>query len=309
MSIIKIYDKMDEINPLKHAMEVHWNKERVRLGVDFAVTEIIDHPRPAQLKKRFPAQLRQDTIETSLPALLGNGTHDVFEKLLRDYNTIHPQTYMVERRLLTTLMVNNKMIRIAGRFDILESQTILWDIKQTSTNKFKYGDGTDFENQLNIYAYMLHLDGINVTSVNALCIFPDWNGYEYSRSGNSYPPNKVTGYQFTLWPIETQKDFFERRVQLHVEASELNDDALPECDREDMWAKPDVWAVYKDADAKRAKLYKDQTQASLYLDTLKKENDSAYLTLRPGRRTRCETWCSAAPLCSQYKEYLKLING
>ena len=175
MGIKKRYDNMEDINPLKHAMEVLWNRERFRLGADLVVTEIIDHPRPVQLKKRFPNNLKQDTIQTSLPSLMGNGTHDIFERLLKDYNLINPNTYMVERRLLTAIQVGNKIVRIAGRFDILEKQNILWDIKQTSVNKIIRNDLSDFEAQLNIYAYMLHLDGISINSINIILNGVCWN--------------------------------------------------------------------------------------------------------------------------------------
>lgn len=308
MGILKRIDKMEDINPLRHMIEQQQASKYVRIGSDMSVTELIDTPRVVQLKNRFPQQLKTDTIESTLPALLGTSTHDMFERYLRQYNVANPGTYLLERRMLIVKEAHSgRLIRVAGRFDILEREKVLWDIKQTSTFKFVKGNVDDFEKQLNIYAYMLELDGIKVNAVKILAVFPDWNKWERQRQGGSYPPNKMTAYEFELWPFKDREQFFMDRLNLHDDASVVPDDQLPLCSDKDMWAQPTKWAVYKDGNSQKAsRLFVSEQEAIDYRDGMKDSAD-AIIKERPGFRTRCADWCKCSPVCDQYQAYLKTI--
>jgi hypothetical protein len=272
-----------------------------------SVTEIINHPRITQLAQRFPDKLRQDTIASSLPAMLGTATHDMFERYLRSYDVANPDTYLCERRMLTVVKCKSgRLKRIAGRFDMLERGKILWDVKQTSTFKFVKGNVDDFERQLNIYAHMLSLDGIYVDAVKILAVFPDWNKWERQRQGGTYPPNKITAYEMELWDPDQSKDYFEERVNVHDEASVLKTEDLPKCTDEDMWAQPTKWAVYKDAGSRRAsKLCDSRAEAESFIKSMKGATSNTHIKKRLGTRTRCADWCRCAPVCDQYQTYLK----
>lgn len=306
MGIIKRFDSMDNINPVKHMVEQQKANKYFRLGSDVSVTELLNGPRIVQLANRFPDKLKKDTIDSSLPAMLGTSVHDLFERYLRQYNVAHPGSYLLERRMLTVVKAHSgRLIRIAGRFDILERGNVLWDIKQTSTFKFVKGNVDDFEKQLNIYAYMLSLDGIKVKQVKILAVFPNWDKWERQRQGGTYPPNKMTAYEFELWPFEESKQFFEDRVNLHDAASVLPTDKLPKCTDSEMWAQPTKWAVYKDKTARKAsRLLTSEQEAKDYVDDMK-DSALAIIKKRPGKRTRCEDWCRCAPVCDQYADYLK----
>lgn len=309
MGILKRIDKMEDIAPLRHMIEQHRASEYVRIGSDLSVTEMINNPRIVQLANRFPDKLKKDTIDSSLPALLGTSTHDMFEKYLRKHDVANPGSYLLERRMLTVQKAQSgRLVRVAGRFDILERKQILWDIKQTSTFKFVKGNVQDFEDQLNIYAYMLENDGIKVDKIMILAVFPNWDKWERQRQGGTYPPNKMTAYEFELWPYDKRRRFFIDRVDQHDAASVLPTEQLPKCSDEDMWAAPTKWAVYKDERAKRAsRLFDDKQEAIEY--TLDHELSSAVVKMRPGKRVRCDDWCKCSPVCDQYQEYLKNLGS
>jgi hypothetical protein len=308
MGILKRYDNMDDINPVKHMIEAQKANKYVRIGSDLSVTEMTNSPRIVQLANRYPDKLKKDTIESSLPALLGTSTHDMFERYLRAYDVAHPNTYLLERRMLTVQeAASGRLVRVAGRFDILERRHILWDIKQTSTFKFVRGNVDDFEKQLNIYAYMLQLDGIKVDTLKILAVFPDWNKWERQRQGGSYPPNKMTAYKFELWPFKERHDYFVDRINLHDAASVVPDDQLPLCTDEDMWAAPTKWAVYASKQARKAsRLFEDKADALAYVNNMQ-DSATAIIRERPGKRTRCADWCKCSPVCQQYKDFLKQL--
>lgn len=305
MGILKRIDNMEDIAPLRHMIEQHRADKYIRIGSDMSVTELINSPRIVQLANRYPDKLKKDTIESSLPALLGTATHDMFERHLRQYDVAHPNSYLVERRMLTVHQAQSgRLVRVAGRFDILEREHVLWDVKQTSTFKFVKGNVQDFEDQLNLYAYMLAKDGIMIDKLMILAVFPNWDKYERQRQGGTYPPNKMTAYQFELWPFDKREQFFDDRVNVHDAASVLPDDQLPLCTDDEMWATPTKWALLASKNAKRATRLFDNKQDAIDYQT---EHDmpSSIIKERPGTRIRCENWCKAAPVCDQYKEYLK----
>ena len=74
-----------------------------------------------------------------------------------------------------------------------------------------------------------------------------------------------------------------------------------------MWAKPTVFAVCRPGQAKavRAKGLTTVEKAEEYIRNSKaKDKDTFTIDMRPGERTKCKTFCKAAPFCNQYKAFL-----
>jgi len=105
----------------------------------------------------------------------------------------------------------------------------------------------------------------------------------------------------------------------------LPDDRLPECSGygsiiNEMWEKPEMWAVIREDGKRSAKNWKMEdfpagtdrtiveTAANADMEIRNKvkpkKGEKPYIVEhRPGERTRCLKFCDARNFCSQFKEY------
>jgi hypothetical protein len=92
---------------------------------DFTVTDLNEPPRIAILKKAFG---EKRGIENSLPAILGNAIHNLFEKY-------SPDTVLNEQRVYGQF----GDIKLGGKFDWLQLEDgILSDVKTARADSFSY---------------------------------------------------------------------------------------------------------------------------------------------------------------------------
>jgi len=71
---------------------------------------------------------------------------------------------------------------------------------------------------------------------------------------------------------------------------------LPLCSDEEQWAKPTVYAVMKEGRKSALKLCSSEEEARTLLD-----EKGTYLQVRPGEKTRCESYCQVRDFCEQYQ--------
>ena len=303
MPIINSIGELDNIDPIKHAMDRYEGRSYVRIGSDMSVTEIIDSPRVVQLRQRHPDKLLPSVAKGTSSALLGTAVHDAIQKPLREHDLLNPGSWLVERRLLSVMQCDSgRIVRVAGRFDMLQDRHILWDIKRTSTFKFRSGKTDDFEKQLNIYCHMLRQDGINIDEAWILANFKDWNVKDATKFGVNYPPGELVAYQFGLWSPADQRSYFEDRVNAHDAASVCPDQSLPKCTPDETWARASRWTVRKDLSSPRAtRVFDEKHEAESF--ALEKNIPPDNIKERLGYRTRCEEWCKCRDICSQYAEF------
>ena len=79
-------------------------------------------------------------------------------------------------------------------------------------------------------------------------------------------------------------------------------ESLPECTPDQMWEKPTTYAVMKEGNKRATSVHATEEEAQ---EALKMVKGKASIVIRPGERTRCETFCSVNRFCSQYQQYLK----
>ena len=187
---------------------------------------------------------------------------------------------------------------IVGRLDLFEEKdNSIEDWKVTSVWSVTLGDKKDWEEQINVYAWMLRKEGYNVEKGFINAILRDWNKGN-SKKYNDYPPIPFKRIEVKIWSFEEQEKFIKERVRIHKEALELSDEDLPICTEVERWKKPSKWAVYKGKNKTATRLFDGEAEAKKFIETAKIEK--ARIECRKGVDSRCVDFCSVNKKCSYY---------
>ena len=263
---------------------------------DRSVTGLLAPPRQAALIDIYGDEVTEDVSERTF-ALYGQLVHLLLERAgEQSRNAIN------EERLFTEV----GGWTISGQTDTItlteEEGWAVSDYKFVTAYKFKReytGElliPEEYEQQLNMYAYLLRENGFKVDGLKIVAIYRDWSKLEAKRDKN-YPQSGAETHIVKLWSEPVAKAFIKERVRLHQAAK--ND--LPECTDEDRWAKPDKYALKTNATSARArKLFDSEVEAVswAYEKNFKKGWVVEY---RQGVNTRCENYCLVSEYCEQFK--------
>ena len=273
---------------------------------DRSVTGLLAPPRQAALKERHGDEITEDVAER-IWSLYGQIVHKILERAGEESrNAIN------EQRLYT----NVNGWSISGQTDTMtltedQRSWIISDYKFVTAYRFKRSYSgelvipEDYEQQLNMYAYLLNENGFKVDGLKIVAIYRDWSKLEAKRDKN-YPQLGAETHEVPLWPEERAKDFMEERVRLHQEAeiavfqlSKLYD--LPECDDSERWAKPDKYALMPNANSARArKLFDSEVDATTWA-AANNMKPGFVVEHRKGANVRCENYCVVSEWCDQFK--------
>lgn len=254
---------------------------------DFSITSLIAPAQQVILKKRYPDCADSDVID-NLWSMFGSIAHT----LLEEHGS---EESLVEKRFYADVLGKS----ISGGVDHLKG-TQITDYKVTSVWKVQKKSYTEWEQQLNCYAYLCRINGFQIDSIRIIAILRDWS--EPDDYKPDYPKAPIEIINLPIWDNETCKSFIENRVALLIENSAKGDDDLSPCSEEEMWAQPSKWAVYKTLDSKRA---------TRVFDTEKKAigSNMGIVIKRNGRRRRCERYCQAANKCHQWLKFKEERDG
>lgn len=297
------------VPPLRDAFYQHSHFSYSNLGADYSVTELLRSPRVVQLQHRYRKELDalpfdHDAIKKMKASFKGTAIHNYFERCLYQFMAANRKKgYIIEQRLWDRICDR----KISGKFDCYLNGA-LYDIKTTSIWKAIFPDYTEWEHQLNLYAYLLKSCGTDVTILFILAWYLDWDKEKVFRDP-SYPKDDIDLIHIDkLWQPKSQQEFLHHRIELMKKNEPLEDNELDECTPEEMWAKPTVYAVMRPGQ-KKAVCAKDmfsEKKAMEYIANCKaKDKEDLYIQERPGGRTKCEEYCHVAPWCSQYKAYME----
>ena len=283
---MKITNKYNLPQALVNAAEKHIHRK-----ADISVTELINPVRQYWLKQRHWDEIEED-VSDMFWALLGTAFHLLMEQGA-DRNTL------VEEYLVA----NVAGMELSGTVDLYSNNTIgmIQDWKTTSVYKILKGDFSDWEKQLNVYAYLFKLHGFDVDKLEALAALKDFSKPK-SRREKKYPPAPLIAIPLPLWDNKITTDYIQKRIQLMKQAKDLPDDKLPLCSDEERWATPDIYAVMKKGrkSAINARIT-DQAEATAFA-LQHKDKDKLYIEYRKGESKRCNDYCPVKQWCSQYKE-------
>jgi len=250
-----------------------------RGDAQYSVTELIDSPRIVRLK-------RQHELTTDYSSMWGAFIGTLIHKALEDSS----QNGIKECRLFYTF----EGVTISGQPDFVDLEThTLVDYKTGGEVSLFGFEHREWEEQLNIYAFLLREYGIPIYNAYARRVAVDWR--EESRA-SQVPCDALP---IRLWSREEQELFLHNRIRLHLNAVEN----LPLCSSDDMWERPTRWAVMRQKQKRAVRLFDTKEEATDFLDPKEFASGKMYLEERPGERVRCEKYCPCAPVCTQYKEY------
>lgn len=279
-------------------MDVLRDKPYIRGGAaDYSATSLIQAPQQLQLKKRYKDQLKIDARD-KWNIFLGNAVHHEIEKGLAFY----PEKYMLERKF-TDFIMGRKVVAVVDAYD--NDKDIIYDHK--TCKHFAYTDDhkKEWEQQLNINAYLMQEDGFQPEQAKILALTMDWmKGQTKWKGRDEYPINPMYLFDIPLWSQADREQFIRDRLALHIESEDLPDHELPECTDDEMWAKPATFAVKKKGVYVAKRVLSTRKEAEEWMS--KSRLTDLYIEERPGSRVRCEDgWCDVASVCPQYREYLE----
>lgn len=257
---------------------------------DITVTQLIDSPRVVALHKSHGDEIVEDAADR-IWSLLGQSVHSVLERAANEKD-------IVEERLYHEIMG----WKLGGQFDLF-SNGVLYDFKVTSVWKLvnlKNGTDPQWEAQLNTLAWLMQMNGIQPERLAIVAILRDWSKHKAKET--NYPSAQCVEIEIPMWSKAQQDEYIERRIALHQRAQD-NAELMPECSREERWAKDDVFAVMKEGRKSALKLYDNFDDASAHA----LEDNKFHVEHRKGSSVRCESYCGVNKFCNQYQE--ELTNG
>jgi hypothetical protein len=265
-----------------------------------SVTQLINSPKIVALTKKFEAELEQDVADM-VWSIFGSAIHNILEHG-KDEN------HLVEERIHS--MVDGWKISGAVDLQVVDDQggISIRDYKTTSVWAVM-NEKIEWEQQLNIYAWLVDTvkEDFHVTDLGIVAIIRDWSRRDAARNPD-YPQAPVKELPIRLWPYEERKEFVQSRITSHsaCEFAIETGESLPPCTPDEMWEKPTTWAIKKIGGV-RAKSVHD-TEESM-LKALETAGPAYEIEVRPGSRTRCESFCPVNTYCQQWRDYQESKDG
>ena len=273
-------------------------------GSDLTVTQLIDSPRVRILRSLHADQIQDDVYE-NIFRLVGTAIHSIAEQ--------HAGDVTAEQRI----HLDANGTDVSGAIDVQymnEDGTLtIGDYKFTSTHSLRFPD--KWEDQLNLYAYLVENSGINHPVVGRLevyAILRDWN-WRSAQRDRDYPQTPGVTVEVKLWSPQEREAFFKKRIRRHLFADSIHSElgTPTKCTKDEMWEKDPTFAVRSrkrdDAAEKRGgtskavRVLHSQEEADVYVEA--SENEDLYIEERVGERTRCMSFCDVAEFCDQWKAF------
>jgi hypothetical protein len=261
---------------------------------EISVTEILSPPQLVQLRRRHADDIEVDAAD-QVWSLFGSACHNILQHGKDDH-------HVVEERLFTTF----DGWRISGAIDLQEYQSdgsvIISDYKVTSAWAVQQ-EKTEWIDQLNLYAWLVErVKSVPVTGLKIIGIVRDWSRREAANK-EGYPQAPIVTLDIPLWTPAEREAFVGYRLDKHNEANfAAVSGKMPECTPAEMWEKPTTYAVMKEGGKRAKKVFQIKQEAEAFLA---EQKGAHYVETREGGRTRCESFCQAAPFCDQWKNYRK----
>jgi len=258
-----------------------------------SVTQLIKSPRIVRLEQLHWDELEDDASDR-IWSLLGQAIHVILER---------SETHAVaEKRLTMDYAVKDKAgqektVKISGAMDRLavsrrtkenvDAHTIQ-DYKVCSTYAIEGKE--EWHAQLNLYKILCEANAIHVDQLQLVLILRDWRRGE-AKMDPTYPQRPVLVQEVPVWDSLRANSYLLSRVKAHLNA-ELG--RLPHCTPEEMWKRPDKWAVYPEGGARCVKLADTQEAAYEYIQDAKRPYR---IDKRLGARIKCDSYCLVKDQC------------
>lgn len=260
---------------------------------DISVTQLMDAPRIVQLKMRHDDAITQDVTDLFW-SMLGNVAHFILER--------HGSIVDISEKRFT---VDFNGFKLSGKMDCYH-EGMVTDYKLTSVYTVKKDlKSADWEQQINLYAYLLRRHGYTVNNGQIFVMMRDWMKSR-STYEKGYPAYPVLCQPVRLWSDEECDKFLNERIALHKAAYDLKDNELPLCSEKERWATPETHAVYIGSNKNAFRRYESKHLAYACFEDLTPEKRSkARIETRPGEDVRCKDFCPVNQFCDYYQKKVK----
>jgi len=275
--------------PLVRAITKHTHR-----GAKYSATQLLKSPRQLALERRYDDQIVVDANER-IWSLLGSALHNVVEQGEGDHQ--FAEVYMEEEIAGVT---------VSGTADLYDSEDkTITDYKSTSVYTIIYNSREEeWEQQLNIYAWLLRRAGFQVNGGRIVAILRDWQQTK-AQFDKDYPQSQVVVVPIRMWMPDEAEWFVGSRVRMHEDAEKAADSELPYCTDSERWMTSTKWAVMKNGRKSAVRVFDDPFSA----DKVKNEGGpNHYIEVRKGSPRRCESYCPVAQFCNQYQEELNGVS-
>lgn len=236
-----------------------------------------------KLEKQYEDQIVED-ISDNIYALMGKAIHYILEKA--------ESVMIVEERLYAVVMGK----QISCQLDRLALITKdggftgkVQDYKFASIWQYIYSNNQEYEEQLNVIAYILGRNGYKVSDLEVIMIFRDWQKRKAQYDKN-YPQQQVAVIPIKVWTYAEQENFIHNKIVQH-ESGKF------ECSDKERWNDGDKFAVMKKGKKKALRVFDNYEDAADMITMGKGE----IIETRKGENKRCDNYCRVAFVCSQYK--------
>ena len=243
---------------------------------DFSATELLKPPQIVRLTKKHEDSITTD-VRDEWWKLLGKGVHNILEQYGEG---------LCEERFFAEC----NGIKISGAIDMLVDGAVT-DYKVTSVFTIQRGLKTDWEQQLNIYAWLLRQNDITATSLTIVGLCRDWI---QSRAAvkRDYPQSPIVPIKVPLWRDERQDAFVENRVRVHT-----MENTLP-CTPEERWARGGYTVL---GGGLKPRSFDSMNEAANYINQKEKPGRTFSIQEGGAKFVRCESWCSISDHCPQWR--------
>jgi hypothetical protein len=248
-------------------------------GADLSASGMWKPPYMVALEKQNP-DIPVDASDL-LPSLLGKGFHAVM--------AASDKVGVVEKRLFTHV----GPWYLSGQFDrLLLEDGVLQDYKVTSVPRFKHQlVESEWENQLNTYAFLLRRNGLEVKALQVVVFLRDWYAAMALRNLD-YPNLQVQVVDLPMWDPDEALEKIEARLALH-------ENPIP-CNDEERWYRAPKVAVMREGRQAAVKLFDTEGEASAFIATAK-DSRKLRIEYRKGSNLRCEEYCSVSAVCPHWQ--------
>lgn len=260
-----------------------------------SVTELTGAPQIRYLRRLYEDDITTD-VHDLLPSLRGIALHDL----------LHRHT---KAQSLSEFRLNIEVDgwTVSGQPDYLEMAEVaageLIDHKFLSIYGVRDGVKKEYEQQLNLYALLLHRFGITIKKLKLVCLLDGWMASR-AATDKTYPQTRAITMEVEMWPIEKAEAYLAERLALHRAAEERGE--YPECTPQERWLRPPSWRIVKKNGKRATRVCDSEAMAKKLLAELDPEQKGLYTVdfVWP-QATRCESYCSVAKFCVQQQAWLK----
>ena len=247
--------------------------------------------KPVQMVK-LETEHRDEIIEDisdNIYALMGKAIHYILEKAESVMIAEERLYAIVKGKIISCQLDRLALITKDGGFT-----GKVQDYKFASIWQFIYGDKQEYEEQLNVIAYILNCNGYKVSDLEIIMIFRDWQKSKAQYDKN-YPQQQVAIIPVKLWAYAQQESFIIGKMNKY-ENNEF------ECTAKERWNSGDKYAVMKKGNKKALRVLDGELEAMAWVDEHHSKTKNLTIEKRKGENKRCENYCKVKKWCKQYND-------